>query len=269
MTPPATPSIELVNGTAMPMVGYGTYRTSSAKTEYAVREALEIGYRSIDTAQCYGNEDGVGRALAASELPREEVFLTTKTWTNGYSDTKRSIDRSLSDLRTDYVDLLLVHEPTGDIPGIYAALEEALQEGKARGIGVSNFIGDVLDDLLKSARVKPMVNQVETHPYRQQVELQKRCFNDGIIMESWSPLVAGSRSLLRDEVIGRIAQVHEKSPAQVVLRWLVQRGIPVIPKTLNAEHMRANLAIFDFALTKGEMAEVARLDTGQSQFGWW
>lgn len=263
------PTIALANGVEMPMLGYGTYRTSAARTEGAVADALKVGYRSIDTAQCYGNESAVGSAVASSGLSREEVFITTKTWTNGYEDTRRSIDASLSALRTDYVDLLLIHEPTGDIPGIYRALEDAYRTGKARAIGVSNFIGDSLASLLRNAEVKPMVNQVETHPLRAQFALQRECGERGIVMESWSPLVAGSQGLLHNPTIEDIAHAHGKSPAQVVLRWLVQRGVPVIPKSLDVQHMRENLAIFGFSLTEANMEAIASLDTDRSQFGWW
>lgn len=269
MSKSAIPTVTLNNGVDMPMLGYGTYRTSPSKTEHAVSEALRIGYRSIDTAQCYGNEDGVGRAIASSGLPRNEVFLTTKTWTNGYADTKRSIDRSLADLQTDYVDLLLIHEPTGNIAGIYRALEEACREGKARAIGLSNFMGGTLDSLLAAATIVPAINQVETHPLRQQLLLQQECRERGIVMESWSPLVAGEKGVLRDKTIASIAEAHGKTPAQVILRWLVQRGIPVIPKSLSPAHMRQNLDIFDFDLTDTEMGQIANLDTDRSQFGWW
>ena len=262
-------TITLNNGIEMLMIGYGTYRTPQSKTEAAVREALELGYRSIDTAQCYGNEAGVGRAVKASGIDREEIFLTTKTWTNAYKDTKRSIDESLRALGTDYVDLLLIHEPTGDISGIYEALEETYDKGKARAIGLSNFMGSVLEETTKGAWIKPAVNQVETHPLRQQAELQKVCQKHGIVMESWSPLVAGNRAMLSDPVITSIAHAHGRTPAQVVLRWLVQRGIPVIPKSMSPAHMRENLEIFDFGLSEDEMRSIASMDTDRSQFGWW
>ena len=262
-------TIALCEGVEMPMVGYGTYRTALHRTEAAVREALAIGYRSIDTAQCYGNEEGVGRAVKASGIPREDVFITTKTWTNGYEDTRRSIDGSLRALGTDHVDLLLVHEPTGDVAGIYQALEDAHDQGKARAIGLSNFTGEGLEAIIRDARVKPVVDQVETHPLRQRSELQQECRRLGIVMESWSPLVAGDRSMLGDPTIEGIAKAHGRTPAQVVLRWLVQRGIPVIPKSTSPDHMRENLRVFDFSLTDAEMARMAEMDTGRSQFGWW
>lgn len=261
--------VALANGVSMPMVGYGTYRTPNARTEDAVSQAIGLGYRLIDTAQCYGNEEGVGRAIASCSVARDELFITTKTWTNGYRDTVASIDRSLRDLQTNYVDLLLIHEPTGDVPGIWRALEETYRAGKARSIGVSNFIGPVLDDILDSCDVVPMVNQVETHPLRQQQALLDVCRNHGIVMQSWSPLVAGNRGVLGDGTIRTVAEAHKKTPAQVVLRWLVQRGIPTVPKSMSTEHMRQNLDIFDFTLSDKEMVDIAALDTDRSQFGWW
>lgn len=261
--------VELNDQVFMPMVGYGTYRTPLSKARSAVAEAIEIGYRSIDTAQCYGNESGVGEAVKYSGISREEFFLTTKTWSNGYKDTKRSIDRSLQELQTDYVDLLLIHEPTGDIEEIYEALEDAYTQGKARSIGLSNFMGKNLERIVKDARIKPVVNQVETHPLRQQWILQRECEDAGIIMESWSPLVAGNRSLLMNPIIEAIAQDHDRKPAQIILRWLVQRGIPVIPKSMSRKHMAENLEIFDFSLTDLEIDRMKALDTDSSQFGWW
>ena len=261
--------VKLNDQLLMPMVGYGTYRTPISKTRDLVAEAIEIGYRSIDTAQCYGNESGVGEAVRNSSIPREDFFLTTKTWTTGYKDTKRSIDRSLQELQTDYVDLLLIHEPTGDIAGIYRALEDAYEAGKARAIGLSNFMGETLRKIVRDARIKPAVDQVETHPLRQQWMLQRKCEGAGIVMESWSPLVAGNRSLLNDPMIEAIAQDHGRKPAQIVLRWLVQRGIPVIPKSTSREHMAENLEVFDFSFTDHEMDRMKEFDTDKSQFGWW
>ncbi|QWT17526.1 aldo/keto reductase [Collinsella sp. zg1085] len=261
--------VELKNGVIMPIVGYGTYRTPLPKTRELVLDALEAGYRLIDTAQCYGNESGVGKAVEESGIPRSELFITTKTWTNNYRDTVASIERSLEELRCDYVDLLLIHEPSGDIEGIYRALEEAYENGKARAIGVSNFLGEKLENLLNTCRIAPMVNQVETHPLRQQNKTLTQCMNCGIIMQSWSPLVAGNRDALTSGIIESISSAHGKTPAQVALRWLVQRSIPVIPKSTSIEHMRDNLDIFDFELTESDMEAIAKMDTGKSQFGWW
>ena len=253
----------------MPRVGYGTYRTSNRDAARLVSEALALGYRHVDTAQCYGNESGVGKAIAERGIPRDELFVTTKTWTSGYADTARSIDASLSDLRSYYVDLLLVHEPSGDVGGIWRALEEAYRAGKARAIGVSNFLGRDFARLLEIAEVVPAVNQLECHVYRQQREMQRACSQAGVLMTSWSPLAAGRNGYFNDSVLAGIARAHGASIAQVGLRWLVQRGIPVIPKSADPRRMRENLNVFSFKLTSTEMAAISELDTNESQFGWW
>ena len=260
---------QLNNGVRMPMIGYGTYRTPQRNAERLVSDALQIGYRHIDTAQCYGNESGVGAALANSGITRDELFVTTKTWTSNYADTARSIEASLQALRCDYVDLLIIHEPSGDIPGIYRALEDAYTQGKARAIGVSNFVGRDFDELVRSASVTPAIDQVETHVLRQQTQLQARCRNAGVLLTSWSPLIAGRGTRASNELLESIAAAHGKTASQVALRWLVQRGIPVIPKSTNEQHMRENLDIFDFELDAREMSRIASLDTGKSQFNWW
>ena len=259
----------LSNGVKMPLVGYGTYRTSGRDAARLVSEALALGYRHVDTAQCYGNERGVGQAIAESGIPRDELFVTTKTWTSGYADTARSIDASLKSLRCDYVDLLLVHEPSGDVHGIWRALEEAYRAGKARAIGVSNFLGRDFTLLLETADIVPAVNQLECHAYRQQREMQLTCSQSGVLMTSWSPLAAGRNGFFTDPVLAGIARSHGVSAAQVGLRWLVQRGIPVIPKSADMQRMRENLDVFGFELTSAEMAAISGLDTNKSQFGWW
>ena len=261
--------VTLNNGVDMPMVGYGTYRTARRDAARLVTEAIAAGYRHIDTAQCYGNESGVGEALVACGVPRDELFVTTKTWTGGYSDTVRSIDASLKALRADYVDLLLVHEPSGDVPGIWRALEETYRAGKARAIGVSNFLGRDFDGLLEHAGVVPAVNQLECHVYRQQHQMRKACAEAGTLMTSWSPLAAGRNGFFSDPLLAEIARAHGVSVAQVGLRWLVQSGIPVIPKSADLRRMRENLDVFGFELTENEMARIASLDTSKSQFGWW
>lgn len=253
----------------MPLVGYGTYRTPNRDAVRLVSEAFAAGYRHVDTAQCYGNERGVGEAIAASGIPRCELFVTTKTWTSGYADTARSIDVSLNDLRSDYVDLLLVHEPSGDVESIWRAIEEAYRAGKARALGVSNFLGRDFERLLETADIVPTVNQLECHAYRQQLEMQRACSQTGVLMTSWSPLAAGRNGFFADPVLEGIARSHCASIAQVGLRWLVQQGIPVIPKSADPRRMRENLDIFTFELTDAEMAEIAELDTNRSQFGWW
>lgn len=269
MSAASVPFATLDNGVKMPLVGFGTYRITPIRAKSAVLDALEVGYRLIGTAQCYGNEEAVGSALAASSVAREDVFVATKTWTNGYADTVRSIERSLAALQTDYVDLLLIHEPTGDVPGIYKALEEAYDSGKVRAIGLSNFVGMSLSKVLAGARIMPMVDQVEAHPLRRQEKLKAECEAYGIVMQSWSPLVAGSKSVLDDERLLAIAKAHGKSSAQVVLRWLVQRGVPVIPKSIDVRHMRENLDLFDFSLSAEESGLIDAMDTDCSQFGWW
>lgn len=261
---------QLPNGVEMPMIGYGTYRASPAATERCVSEALETGYRSIDTAQCYGNEREVGAACRRSGIPREELFVTTKLWAcQGYRDTLQSIQESQERLGLDYIDLLLIHEPTGNIPEIYRAMEDVYTEGSLRAIGVSNFMPDVFLSLVRSCRVLPAVNQVETHVFRQQRELRDLESQYGTVPESWSPLAAGKNSIFSNDTIARIAHVHGKSPSQIALRFLLQQGIIVIPKSMSREHMRDNLDIFDFALTPEEMSEVEQLDAGRSLFGWW
>lgn len=261
--------VTLNNGVEMPLVGYGTYRTPNRDAARLVTEALAAGYRHVDTAQCYGNEGGVGDALAASGIGRDDLFVTTKTWASGYTDTKRSIDASLKALRTDHIDLLLIHEPSGDVPGIWRALEEAYHAGKARSIGVSNFLGRDFDDLLRIASITPAVNQLECHVYRQQREIRRICEDAGVLMTSWSPLAAGKNGFFDDPTLQAVAKAHGVSVAQVGLRWLVQRGIPIIPKTSNSQRMRENLDIFGYTLTEGAVDQIRQLDTGKSQFGWW
>lgn len=261
--------VTLNNGVEMPLVGYGTYNVAGATAERHVTMALEAGYRAIDTAQCYHNEKNVGRAIAKSGIPRDQVFITAKTWTVDYASTKRSIDQSLRDLGTDYVDLLLVHEPAGDVCGNYAALEDAYKEGKARAIGVSNFIGKVFQQLVNSCSVVPAVNQVETHVYRQQHDMQALCASSGTVLASWSPLCSGEHNIFKDPVLKKIAGAHDVSVAQVALRALAQRGIPVVPKSKNAKRMRQNLDVFSFELTDDDMARIAVLDERRSLFNWY
>ena len=250
------------------MVGFGTYQIPPRVTHSCVKEALAIGYRAVDTAQCYGNEEQVGHAVETSSLARKDVFLTTKTWTDGYRSTKVGIARSTS-LLGGYVDLLLVHEPTSDIEGTWRAVEEAYNAGLARAIGVSNFMGSNLDELLRVADVTPMVDQVETHVYRQQRELQALLSDEGIVLQSWSPLACGRNGIFAEPVLIGIAQTHGKTVAQVALRWLLQRGVPLNVKSTHGERMRENLDVFGFELSEGEMAAIESLDTGRSQFGWW
>lgn len=261
---------ELLNGVRMPMIGYGTYQTPPAVTERYVRQALETGYRSIDTAQCYGNEREVGSACRHSGLPREDLFITTKLWgCQRYEDTLQSVASSMRRLGLGYIDLLLIHEPTGDIREIYRAMEDAYEEGAVRAIGVSNFMKDVYLDLVRSCRVIPAVNQVETHIFRQQRELRDLEKQYGTVPESWSPLACARNGIFSNPVLTDIAQTHHKTASQVALRFLLQQGIVLIPKSMHAAHMRENLEILDFTLSDAQMHALRQLDTGQSLFGWW
>ena len=254
----------------MPLIGYGTYQTPPSITERCVADALKAGYRSIDTAQCYGNEHEVGLACRKSGILREDLFITTKLWAcHGYADTLRSIDGSLRKLGMDYIDLLLIHEPTGDVHEIYRAMESAYRDGKLRAIGVSNFLNERYLDLINHCKVIPAVNQVETHVFRQQTELRALERQIGTAPESWSPLDCGENNIFRNPVLMRIAEKHGRSVSQVALRFLVQQGIIVIPKSTKPEHMKENLAILDFELEPEDMADLEKLDAGRSLFGWW
>lgn len=260
--------IELSNGVRMPQLGFGVYQTPPPETERVVREAIEVGYRSIDTAQAYGNEEGVGAAVSGSGLPREEFFITTKVWiTNaGEKRAAASIDESLKRLRTDYVDLLLVHQPFGDYYGTYRAMEKALEAGKVRAIGVSNFYPDRYLDIEHFARIKPVVNQMETHIFQQQAELRPYLQKHGCRLESWGPFAEGRNNFFTNETLCTIGQAHNKTPAQIALRYLLELGVIVIPKTTHRARMEENLAVFDFALTEGEKTQLAALDTANSLF---
>lgn len=261
--------IRLNNGIEMPMIGFGTYQIPASKTARCVADALSVGYRLIDTAQCYGNEAEVGEAVRASHIPREDVFITTKLWgTNGYNDAKVSIDKSLKRLNT-YIDLLLIHEPTGNYHEIYRAMEKALEEGNVRSIGLANFIGNSFMELADRCAVVPAVNQIETHVFRQQLKMQDLLDNYGTVLQSWSPLACGENGIFQDPILKEIAYRHHKTIAQVALRWLVQRGIPIIPKSTHVERMEENIQILDFVLSDDEMNAIASLDLGRSMFNWW
>ncbi len=263
-------TVTLNNGVEMPILGYGTYQTPPRITQRCVSDALEAGYRSIDTAQCYGNEREVGLACRSSGIPRSDLFLTTKLWgCRGYEDTLRSIDGSLRRMGMDYLDLLLIHEPTGEVHEIYRAMETALREGKLRAIGVSNFLEDRYLDLLRHCKVVPAVNQVETHVFRQQETLRELERRNGTRHESWSPLACGQNGIFRNPILTEIAHRHAVSPAQVALRFLTQQGIIAIPKSTHPDRMRENLASLEFDLTAEDLAEIRRLEVGQSLFHWW
>lgn len=263
-------TVTLNNGVEMPILGYGTYQTPPRITQRCVSDALEAGYRSIDTAQCYGNEREVGLACRSSGIPRSDLFLTTKLWgCRGYEDTLRSIDGSLRRMGMDYLDLLLIHEPTGEVHEIYRAMETALREGKLRAIGVSNFLEDRYLDLLRHCKVVPAVNQVETHVFRQQEKLRTLEHQNGTRHESWSPLACGQNGIFRNPILTEIAHRHAVSLAQVALRFLTQQGIIAIPKSTHPDRMRENLASLEFDLTAEDLAEIRRLEAGQSLFHWW
>ena len=259
---------ELNNGVKMPMLGYGVYQTPPEETERCVLEAVDVGYRSIDTAQAYGNEEGVGSALVKSGLPREEFFLTTKVWISnaGYERAKASIEESLEKLRTSYLDLLLIHQPFGDYYGTYRAMEEAYKAGKVRAIGVSNFYPDRLIDLYHFAEIKPAVNQIETHVFQQQETARKYLKDRGVQIESWGPFAEGKNNFFQNPVLVETGKKYGKTAAQTALRFLIQSGVVAIPKSTHRERMEENFQIFDFALTEEEMQKIRALDTGESLF---
>lgn len=261
-------NVTLSNGVEMPMIGYGVYQVDPAECERCVSDALSVGYRMIDTAQAYHNEDGVGDAIAKSGIPRGELFIVTKIWISnyGYEKAKASIDESLRRLRTDYIDLMLLHQPFCDRYGAYRALEDAYREGKVRAIGVSNFYTDHLIDLAANVEIAPMVNQVETHVFNQQIKAQKYMKESGTQIMSWGPLAEGRNNFFTNPVLEEIGHKYGKSVAQVALRWLVQRGVIIIPKSVHVERMRQNLDILDFKLYDEDMAAIATLDTGKSLF---
>lgn len=261
-------TVELRNGVVMPQIGYGVYQVDPSECEKCVSEALKVGYRMVDTAQAYHNEEGVGAAVAKSGIPREELFLVTKIWISnyGYEKAKASIDGSLRKLGTDYIDLMLLHQPFCDRYGAYRALEEAYKEGKLRAIGVSNFYPDHLIDLASNVEIPPMVNQVETHVFDQLIKAQKYMEEYRCHIMSWGPFAEGRNNFFTNPVLVDIGKKYGKSAAQVALRWLIQRGVIIIPKSVHVERMEQNLDIFDFSLSEDDMKEIAGLDTGKSLF---
>lgn len=261
-------TIKLSNGVEMPILGYGVYQVNPEECERCVTEALSVGYRSVDTAQAYANEEGVGHAIKKSGIPRDELFITTKVWISnaGYEKAKASIDESLRKLQSDYVDLLLVHQPFNDYYGSYRAMEEAYRAGKARAIGVSNFYPDRLVDLAEFCEIKPMVNQVETHVFNQQIEPLKIMERYGTRVMSWGPFAEGKNNFFSNEVLKKIGEKYGKSVAQTALRFLIQRGIIVIPKSTHKERMEENFNVFDFELTNEDMQAITQLDGGTSLF---
>lgn len=258
----------LNNGVEMPVLGFGVYQVEETVCEQCVCDAIAAGYRSIDTASAYLNERAVGRAIRRSGVPREELFITTKLWVQdaGYESTKRAFAKSLERLQLDYLDLYLIHQPFGDVYGSWRAMEELYREGAVRAIGVSNFQPDRLVDLILHNEVVPAVNQVETHPFCQQTEAAAVMASEGVQIESWAPFAEGRNNLFGNRTLVSLAAKYRKSVAQVVLRWLIQRGVVVIPKSVRPERMAENIDVFDFHLAPEDMDLIATLDTERSCF---
>lgn len=260
--------VTLNNSVKMPIIGYGVYQVTQGECERCVLDALKAGYRLIDTAQSYFNEEEVGNAIQESGLPRKEIFLTSKVWIEhyGYEECKKSVLESMKKLKTDYIDLMLLHQPFNDYYGAYRALEDLYEEGVLRAIGVSNFSPDRLVDLASFSRIKPMVNQIETHPFNQQNEARVWMKKYSIQHEAWAPFGEGRNGLFDNPVLKVIAENHHKTTAQVILRWHIQRGTVIIPKSTHYQRMAENIDIFDFNLNEEEMEKIASLDKKQSSF---
>lgn len=262
-------TVRLNNGVEMPLLGFGVYQIAdAAECEQAVYDALMAGYRSIDTAKVYGNEEAVGKAIKRSGIAREELFITTKVWISeaGYELTKQAFADSLKRLDVDYLDLYLIHQPLGDVYGAWRAMEELYAAGLIRAIGVSNFHPDRVMDFICHQQVVPAVNQIELHPFFQQTEAAQFLTENGVQTESWGPFAEGRNGLFTNELLASIGAKHQKSVAQVVLRWMIQRNIVVIPKTVHKARMIENIDIFNFELSEEEMAQIATLDKPESSF---
>ena len=261
--------VKLNNGVEMPILGFGVFQvTDLEECERSVVDAIETGYRLIDTAASYGNEEAVGKAIKRSVVPREDLFITTKVWiqSDGYNGTKRAFENSLKRLQLDYVDLYLMHQPLGDVYGEWRAMQDLYKEGKVRAIGVSNFHPDRLIDLIIHNEIVPAINQVETHPFHQQMKTQKFLQENNVQIESWGPFAEGKNNIFHNELLLSIAKTYNKSIAQVILRWLTQRGVVAIPKSVHKERMKENFNIFDFELSAEDMDSVKTLDTKASSF---
>ena len=260
-------TIELRNQVTMPLLGFGVFQiTDAAMCEQAVTEALKTGYRLLDTAACYGNERAVGNAVRNSGIRREDVFLVSKVWIQdaGYEQTKRSFYKSLENLQTDYLDLYLVHMPYGDYHGSWRAMEELYEEGRIKAIGVCNFLPDRLTDLILSHRIAPMVNQIELHPFCQQMELRNLMTQYQIQPMAWAPFAEGQNQIFTNPLLTEIGQTYGKTPAQVILRWLQQNKIVAIPKSVHAERINENFAIDDFSLSDNDLNQIRGMDSGHS-----
>lgn len=260
--------VTLSNGVKMPILGYGVYQVTKDECERCVLDALKVGYRSIDTAQSYFNEEEVGNAIQKSSVPREEIFLTTKVWLEYYGekDAYASVLESLRKLQTDYLDLILLHQPFGDAYGAWRALERLYEEGKVRAIGISNYYVDRMVEFASFNRIRPMVNQVEVHPFNQQNVAKEWMDKYDIQIEAWAPFCEGKDGLFDNLVLASIGTKYGKTTAQVMLRWHIQRGVVVIPKSTHIERMEENFNVFDFALSEDDMTEIAKLDKAESSF---
>ncbi|WP_327672796.1 MULTISPECIES: aldo/keto reductase [unclassified Streptomyces] len=261
--------VTLNNGVKMPIIGFGVYQIPAEETEQAVSDALAAGYRLLDTAASYGNEEAVGRAIKASGIPRDELFITTKLYVQdapAEETTKRAFETSLNKLGLDHLDLYLMHQPYGDVYGQWRAMEAINREGLAKAIGVANFFPDRLLDLIINNEIVPAVNQIEAHPFHQRTEYQELMAEQGVQLQAWGGFAQGKNGLFTNPVLSEIGEKHGKSVGQVVLRWAVQRGVASIPKSVRPERMAENLDVFDFELTDDEMASIATLDTGATLF---
>lgn len=260
--------VTLSNGVEMPVLGYGTFMISNEETKRCVLDAIDVGYRSIDTAQAYYNEEGVGNAIEICGIPREELFLTTKIWIEnaGYEKAKKSIDESLKKLKTEYIDLLLIHQAFNDYYGTWRAMEEAYKEGKVKAIGVSNFYADRFYDLASFSEIKPMVNQLETHVFQQQKHIRKYLNTYGTRIEAWAPFAKGEKNLFKHPLLTEIGAKYQKSAGQIALRYLIQSDVVVIPKSSHKERMQENLNVFDFKLTVEELQKISNLDEAENIF---
>lgn len=264
-------NVKLNNGIKMPMLGFGTYGLKGEVCQQSVADALSVGYRLIDTAKVYGNEEAVGKGIKQSGVNRKDLFVTSKLWVDdaGYENAKKGFEETLSKLGLEYLDLYLIHRPRGDVKGSWKAMEELYKAGKIRAIGISNFDSDQLADLLSYAQVKPAVNQIETHAYYQQGSAYKVLKQHNIQMEAWAPFAEGRNGLFTNEIFSQIAKKHGKSVAQVNLRWHYQRGIVSIPRSSQKAHIVENLNIFDFKLDQEDMSKIEKLDLNKTQFPEW
>ena len=260
--------VTLNNGVKMPLLGYGVYQVTKEECEACVLDAIKVGYRLIDTAQSYFNEEAVGNAIEKCGVPREELFITTKVWISnyGYDKTRESVLNSMKKLKVDYLDLVLLHQPFADYYGAYHALEDLYKEGKLRAIGVSNFYPDRLSDICAFNEITPQINQVETNPFNQQIEAQENMIKNNVQIEAWAPFGEGRNDMFNNPTLKKIADKYEKSVAQVILRWLTQRGVVALAKSVNLNRMQENFNIFDFKLSDEDMDTMKNLDTKNSLF---